>query len=154
PEAGPMLQAMQGGRGSISTVHAENGWDTVERLVTLLMFSFSNFDTTVATRMVAQNVDVIVHLDIITLPSGRPMPVVDEILTISRNDDPQAATAATRDYLWRRSDDGRARATGARPDWLSRLTAHGFDPGWMEPHADDWVPLEQMDEYLSAGRTA
>ncbi|MGO1193728.1 MAG: CpaF family protein [Nesterenkonia sp.] len=154
PEAGPMLQAMQGGRGSISTVHAENGWDTVERLVTLLMLGHSNFDTNVATRLVAQNVDVIVHLDIVTLPSGRPMPVVDEILTISRNDDPQAATAATRDYLWRRDEDGRGHATGARPEWLNRLTAQGFDPGWLEPHADDWPSLKQMDEALREGGAA
>lgn len=153
-EAGPMIQAMQGGSGSICTVHAHNGWDTVERLVTLLLMSYGNFDANVATRMVAQNVDVIVHLDIITLPSGRPMPVVDEILTISRNDDPQAATAATRDYLWKRDDEGRARATGARPDWLARLTAHGFDPGWLEPNADDWPTLQAMDDRLSEGGAA
>lgn len=154
PEAGPMLQAMQGGRGSISTVHAENGWDTVERLVTLLMLGHSNFDTSVATRLVAQNVDLIVHLDHVILPSGRPMPVVDEILTISRNDDPQAATAATRDYLWKRDEQGRGRATGARPDWLPRLTAQGFDPGWLEPNADDWPSLEEMDDRLREGGAA
>lgn len=148
-EAVPMIQAMQGGRGSISTVHADNGWDTVERLVTLLLQHQANLDARAATRMVAQNVDVIVHVDKVILPGGRPMPVIDEILTVERNDDPAAATAATMDYLWRRGEDGRGAATGARPPWLARLTAQGFDPDWLQPHADDWRHLEQMAQDLS-----
>lgn len=153
-ESGPMIQAMQGGRGSISTVHADNGWDTVERLVTLLIRHQANLDSHAATRMVAQNVDVIVHVNKVTLPGGRPMPVVDEILTVERNDDQSAATAATMDYLWKRGDDGRATATGARPPWLSRLTTAGFDADWLQPHADDWETLETMARALDQGGAA
>lgn len=153
-EAIPMIQAMQGGKGSISTVHAENGWDTVERLVTLLITHQANLDYHAATRMVAQNIDVIIHVNKVTLPDGRPMPVIDEILTVERNEDSAASSAATRDYLWKRNDEGRGVASGARPPWLDRIAAAGFDPAFLTPGTDDWPTLEQMAQDLAAAEAA
>lgn len=60
-----MLQAMQGGQGSVSTIHAKSGVDTISRMVTLITSHMANISDRDATRLVAQHVDLIVHIGVI-----------------------------------------------------------------------------------------
>lgn len=61
-EVDAMLQAMQSGVGSMSTLHSQSPQDAIERLVTLLLRSGQNVTPAYAYRQIAQNIDVIVQM--------------------------------------------------------------------------------------------
>ena len=80
-----MMEAMQGGRGSVSTVHAHSALDTIERLVTLITRARGNVDTSFGYRLVAQNVDLVVHVGLVDeshLEGGRKWRHVDEVVSL------------------------------------------------------------------------
>lgn len=143
PEILAMLEAMQAGKGSVSTMHANNAWDTVERIVTFITRERGNVGTTFAQRLVAQNVNLIVHLGVVDeshLEGGRKHRFVDEILAldIKSDEDP-----VEREYLWTPGEDRRAEPTGRAPKWLDDLVSHGFDPNWLQKGYSTWAqPLD------------
>lgn len=146
PEILAMLEAMQGGKGSVSTMHALSAWDTVERMVTFITRERANVGTTFAARLVAQNVDLIVHLGVVDeshLPGGRKHRFVDEVLALdikADGDDP-----VERERLWAPGPDGRAVATGKTPKWIDDLVRHGFDEAWMREGVQSWTaPLDLL----------
>jgi hypothetical protein len=70
-----MFKAMQSGAGSLSTTHAKDARDTIERLITCVLSVHTN--EAYAARLVAQHVDLIVHLTAYPDPStGRRQRVV------------------------------------------------------------------------------
>lgn len=140
-----MLEAMQAGKGSMSTMHASSAWDAVERMSTLITMARSNTNPQFAAQMIALYVDLIVFVDVIDerqLPGGRRHRHVAEVLSLTPNHDTDASPV-TREYLWEAGPDGRASATGKRPEWLADLIRHGFDPSHLEAGTTHWErPLD------------
>ena len=139
-----MLEAMQSGGGSLSTIHATSARDTVERMVTLVTRSRGNLGTTYAERLVAQNVHLIVHLGVVDekhLPGGRVHRYVDEVVALQlRRGAGVGESPVEVVELWAPGPDGRGHPTGDRPAWLDELARHGFDPAWLQPGAETWGP--------------
>lgn len=138
-----MMEAMQGGRGSVSTVHAHSAVETIERLVTLITRARGNLDTSFGYRLVAQNVDLIAHIAIIDeshLPGGRKWRFVDEIVSLEVSRDTHVAHT----QIFAPDEHGRARATGHLPTWLGDIQRHGFNPGWLDPSAGTWPAPPQL----------
>ncbi|MGW3546943.1 ATPase, T2SS/T4P/T4SS family [Janibacter hoylei] len=132
-----MMEAMQGGRGSVSTVHAHSALDTIERLVTLITRARGNVDTSFGYRLVAQNVDLVVHVGLVDeshLEGGRKWRHVDEVVSLEVSRDTHVAH--TRIYA--PDEYGRACPTGQLPAWISDIERHGFDAGWLDPSAATW----------------
>lgn len=144
-EIGAMLQAMQGGQGSISTVHANSAKDTISRMVTLVTSAKPNLSTEDAQRLVAQHVNLIVHVGLVdeTDIGGRKHRFVDEIVALDVSDD--GPTAYEMEYLWRPGPDERATPTGTRPTWLKELRRRGFDARYLTEGYSTWTePLELL----------
>lgn len=146
-----MMEAMQGGRGSLSTVHASSARDTIERLVTLITRARSNADPNFGYRLVAQNIDLIVHLNLTDespLEGGRRWRFVDDIVAVEVSRDTGVAfTPIYSPDAW-----GRAIPTGQYPPWLDQLRRHGFDAGLLEPDASTWgAPPELIIPPTNAG---
>jgi pilus assembly protein CpaF len=127
-----MFKAMQSGAGSLSTTHAKNARDTIERLVTCVLSVHSN--EAYAARLVAQHIDLIVHLISLDDPhTGRRRRVVAEVIEV---DTGEAFRPAVTD-LFRPGPDGRAVAVG-RPSFLDELVSAGFDPGLLDAVHAAW----------------
>ncbi|WP_068258952.1 CpaF family protein [Janibacter limosus] len=138
-----MMEAMQGGRGSISTVHAHSALDTVERLVTLITRARGNVDTSFGYRLVAQNVDLVVHVGLVDeshLDGGRKWRHVDEVVALEVSRDTHVAHTR----IFTPDEFGRACPTGQLPDWISDVERHGFDAGWLDPAASTWGPPPEL----------
>ncbi len=138
-----MMEAMQGGRGSVSTVHAHSALDTVERLVTLITRARGNLDTAFGYRLVAQNVDLIVHISLVDeshLEGGRKWRHVDEVVALEVSRDTHVAHTR----LFEPDEFGRARPTGQMPAWISDVERHGFDAGWLDPAASTWGAAPEL----------
>lgn len=64
PEALDMLQAMNSGHeGSITTLHANNAYDSLNRLETMLLLSANNLPLNAIREYIADAIDIIVHID-------------------------------------------------------------------------------------------
>lgn len=139
PEIMAMINAMQIGHGSLSTVHADNAEDTIGRLVTLILQDQANASVLFAERLIAENIDLIVHVALVDeshLEGGRKHRFVDEILALERAE----GTSIAKTPLWVPGPDMRGRATGHRPPRLDELRRHGFNPDLLDPGASDWGP--------------
>lgn len=138
-----MMEAMQGGRGSVSTVHAHSALDTVERLVTLITRARGNVDTSFGYRLVAQNVDLIVHTGLVDeshLEGGRKWRHIDEVVSLEVSRDTHVAHTR----IYSPDEFGRAVPTGQLPSWISDIERHGFDAGWLDPGASSWGPPPEL----------
>jgi pilus assembly protein CpaF len=149
-----MLEAMQAGKGSLSTIHARSALDTIDRLVTLVTSAKANANITDAQRLVALNVDLIVYLggrdD--TDFGGRRHRFVSEIATLSLNADADHSPVA-HDLLFKAGPDGRAVATGRYPDWLAEIERYGFDAGYLTEGHSTWrTPLPPAPTQRTGGQ--
>ena len=108
-----MFKAMQSGAGSLSTTHAKDARDTIERLITCVLSVHTN--EAYAARLVAQHVDLIVHLTADPDPAtGRLRRVVSEVIEVDTGEGSRPAVTD----LFRPGPDGRAVA--GRPAQLPR----------------------------------
>ena len=134
-----MLQAMQVGHNSVSTIHAKNGKDTVDRMVTLATMHGGG-DRSGVLGLVASLVDAIVHIDLVdeTYIGGRQHRYVDEIVLPELSGDASFSVPA----VFRPGPDGRAipdrAAIAHRTDLLDQLARVGFDPDWLNPNRGGW----------------
>lgn len=133
-----MIQAMQGGQGSVSTIHADSAKDTLSRMVTLVTGAMPNLSSEDAYRLVAQHVDVIVHVGLVdeTDIGGRKHRFVDEIVALDVSDD--GGSAYVMDHLWHPGPDERGVATGVHPTWLKELRRRGFDARCLTEGYSTW----------------
>lgn len=149
-----MLEAMQAGKGSLSTIHATSALDTIDRLVALVTSAKANAGVTDAQRMVALNVDLIVYLggrddrDF----GGRRHRFVSEVAALSLNADADQSPVA-HDLLFKAGPDGRAVATGRYPDWLAEIERYGFDAGYLTEGHSTWrAPLPPAPTLRAGGK--
>lgn len=145
PEILVMLEAMQAGKGSVSTVHAKNPQHTVDRLVNLALKAGPHISTTYAYRQIGDNIDLIVTLGVIdqTPMGGRKHRFVSHVDALKLGGD--SATGIEHHPVFAPGPDGRAVPTGTKPDWVKDLITHGFDPGWLTAGADTYqAPLDLL----------
>lgn len=132
-----MIEAMQAGKGCLSTIHADNATETLDRLATLIMGARANTSYEYAARLVAQNVDVIVHLALRQDPIRKVNErYVDEVVTLAPSGEPGVPAEIT--HVFAPGPDGRARPTGEIPPWADQLTGHGYDLNWLTRRVDTW----------------
>ena len=134
PEAMAMFKAMQSGAGSLCTTHAKSARDTIERLVTCVVSA--NGNEAFAARLVAQHVDVIVHLSARPDPAtGRKRRMVDEVIQVTTGEGHRPAITD----LFRPRPDGRA-VPHTPPTFIDELAAVGFDPRLLDHRGGTWPP--------------
>ena len=141
PEILALFKVLQSTKGSVSTLHADNADDGIERLATLLLEAGPQFSTQFAYRQIAQNIDLIVHVDSIDqryLPGGRRHRFISEIRAPELSGD-GVSRGISAEQLYRPGPDGRGIPTGIRPSWINRLRNWGFDPNtWLVEGAEAW----------------
>ncbi len=127
-----MFKAMQSGAGSLSTTHAKDARDTIERLVTCVLSVHTN--EAYAARLVAQHVDLIVHLTAYPDPAtGRRQRVVSEVIEVDTGEGNRPAVTD----LFRSAPGGRAVPVG-RPSFLDDLVRAGMDPTLLDAGLATW----------------
>ncbi|MBF5082397.1 CpaF family protein [Quadrisphaera sp. INWT6] len=138
----PMFKAMQAGRGSLSTTHAESARDAVERLATCALEAGPHISEGYAYRQIAQHIDLIVQVSVDdqTPRGGRKSRYVSEVVSLERGEGPNGVSMSE---IFLPAPDGRAVATGVRPPWAAELTAVGFDLVWLDGAAQTWVGSQQ-----------
>lgn len=144
----PMLDAMStGGAGSLSTVHARSARGAVQRMISLCLGANPAWNETFAHRLIAESVDLIVHLQLDRRrdTGGNTVGLdryVNEIVAVQQGE--SGRTAFTELFT---PDPGRRWGTrgvptGYRPPDLDDYTSAGFDPHLLEDRGDggDWMP--------------
>ncbi|WP_336921814.1 CpaF family protein [Aquipuribacter sp. SD81] len=134
PEAAAMFKAMQAGAGSLSTVHAKNAADTIERL-TLAVHSAGGTES-YADRLVAQQIDYVVHMASVRDHDGTRARVVDEVMEVTRGEGGRPATT----LVFGPGSDRRA-VPRVPPSGLADLEAVGFDGSLLDTAWDDEAGL-------------
>lgn len=127
----PMFKAMQAGRGSLSTTHAESARDAIERLATCALEAGPHISEGYAYRQIAQHIDLIVQVSVDdqTPQGGRKHRYVSEVVQLERGEGPNGVSITE---LFSPSGAGRAAPTGLRPSWSSVLVEVGFDEAWLD----------------------
>lgn len=141
PEVVAMLNAMQAGTGSASTLHSDSANGAIGRLVTLILENIPNASQAYAERRIGEQIHLIVHVALVDeshVEGGRKHRFVDEILAIQPSSEIGKSIAKT--PLWEPGPDLRGRATGYLPPRLDELLRHGFDEALLDPSASDWGP--------------
>lgn len=113
-----MLQAMQGGKSSVSTIHASSAQDTINRIVSCAT-TYSSASETWAYRQVGHSVDLIVHIGVTdeTQIGGSRLRYVDEIYAPEYGRD----NVVSGTPVYQRGPDGRGVPTGEVPGWIGDL---------------------------------
>lgn len=129
-----MLQAMNcGHRGSMSTVHANDTREALERLELLIALSGSNIPSHVAREFVARAVDIVIHIS--RLPNGERR--VTRISEAARLDEGEFRVHDI--FVYRSGQGGSASdmdgffATGYEPSTLNRLSVAGVETDQFRP---------------------
>jgi pilus assembly protein CpaF len=136
-----MFKAMQSGAGSLSTTHAKSARDTIERLVTCVLSVHAN--EAYASRLVAQHIDLIVHLVALDDPAtGRRRRVVSEVIEVDTGENFRPALTD----LFLPGPGGVAVPVG-RPSFLEELARVGFDPGLLDAGHAGWARSRALDLY-------
>jgi pilus assembly protein CpaF len=126
-----MIKAMESGAGSISTTHAANGEAALRKLVTCAMEAGAHVTHEYATRAIAENIDLVVQLQLETTPlaggAARRDRWVSEIIAVTPGER-EKGYATTHVF---RAGPGRVAAAAVLPDEYRDLERHGFDlPGF------------------------
>ena len=141
PEILTLFKVLQSTKGSVSTLHSDTADDAIERLATLLLEAGPQFNTQFAYRQIAQNIDLIVHVDSIdqrSLPGGRRHRFISEIRAPELAID-GASRGISAEQIYKPGPDGRGIPTGIRPSWINRLRNWGFDPNtWLVEGREAW----------------
>lgn len=120
-----MIKAMQSGTGSMSTTHAKNARAAVGKLVTCALEAGSHISERYAERAIAEGVDLIVHVNLQTVPGSegrlRRTRRVSEILAVEWSGDGVAHTD-----VFKPGSAGQL-VPGVLPDDYRQLATYGFD---------------------------
>lgn len=133
-EIAAMFEAMRSGAGSLSTIHAKNAKDTVDRIASLLHGTGRSM--TYAYGQVAQHIDLIVHLDSRRDPlTGRRYRYVSEVIEVTPGDGKDTNLAVNE--IFGPGPDGRAVPTGV-PTFIDDLVDQGFDRSQLDQVLGAW----------------
>lgn len=119
-----MIESMQSGGGSLSTVHSRDATAALTKLVTCILAAGQQVSPEYAARAVADAIDVVVYVSMDIGPDGRRRRWISEIL---------AVTPGERDNGWATShvflpgSNGRL-LPGVLPAFSRSLEQHGFNP--------------------------
>jgi pilus assembly protein CpaF len=125
PEALDMLSAMNTGHeGSMGTIHANSGRHALSKLRTYVLMAEEHLTAEVATEMIAETVDMVVHLHLDQRSGARKVAQVAEVAGL------EGGRVLTND-LFRWEKEGLV-STGVRPRFAERLptTALALSNGW------------------------
>jgi len=122
-----MIKAMQSGAGSISTTHAADASGAIRKLITCAMEAGPQVTESYATRAIAEHIDLVVQLQLETIPVGdgtaRRSRWVSEIIAVSPGER-EKGYATTHVF---RPSYGRPAVAGVLPDEYRALEQFGFD---------------------------
>jgi len=134
-EAAAAIKAMQGGKGTSSTVHAKSAYKAIQRFSNLLTGAAGMSDDLVPQREIMESINLIVHLELIQARPGRPQKrVVREIAQVVEGDArpgrPAMPIART---LYRYDKDADAFLVGEPPteDMQEELIDAGLTPDFF-----------------------
>lgn len=121
-----MIKAMQSGSGSISTTHSANAVGAIRKLITCAMEAGSHVTEAYAERAVAEHIDIIVQLQLDTMPTedgeARRERYVSEIIAIHPGENGPATT-----HVFQPAPEGGPPIPGVLPDDYRSLSRWGFD---------------------------
>lgn len=132
-----MMDAMVAGRGSLSTVHAKNPAQAVDRLANLA--ARAGITTDLAYRTIGTSIELVVQLAVIdeTPIGGRKHRFLSHVDALSLSGD--ADNHVAHEHLFAPGPDGRAVPTGTLPDFLDQLIDQGFDSAWLTNKTGTWA---------------
>lgn len=141
-----MLDAMQVGNGSLSTVHGFDPEDAVTRLANMAMRAGEHITPELAYSIVASSVDLIVSIRMLdqSVIGGRKHRFTQAVYTLGPRTEPTGPLYAT-GKIFVPGPDGRAvpNPDGTLPAWIDDLANVGFDTGWLTPGRGRWErPLQ------------
>lgn len=129
-EVWAMIKAMESDAGSISTTHARDGEGAIRKLVTCAMEAGSHITKELATTKLAETVDLIVQVNLETVPLAddkwRRYRWVSEVVHVSPG---EAAKGYATTHVYRPNPRGGPAVPGTLPDELRALEQYGFDLG-------------------------
>ncbi|HEY8951215.1 MAG TPA: ATPase, T2SS/T4P/T4SS family [Candidatus Dormibacteraeota bacterium] len=118
-EALDILRAMNTGHeGSLTTVHASSARAALSALRNLALQSPDRFDVETVTALIADAVDVVIHLRKVKQPGGGFRREVSEIFELTEQEHPLKFNGQ---QLWARDRDGNLVRTGIRPRILAKI---------------------------------
>ena len=135
-----MLQAMQSGIGSMSTLHSQSPEDSIERMVTLMMSDGTNTTPAYCYRQIAQNIDLIVQMARIRdRETGRMRRVVTEISEIQPGEDSYGVARPTLSPIFAFDRTSHTLELGTLPSrgLLEKLADIGYDERELSPYGKE-----------------
>ena len=135
-----MLQAMQSGVGSMSTLHSQSPEDAIERMVTLMMKDGSNATPAYCYRQIAQNIDLIVQMaKIRDHETGRARRVITAICEIQPGEDSFGVARPTLSKIFTFDKSTQTLELGQLPsrELLDKLAEVGFNEADLSPYTGE-----------------
>ena len=131
-----MLEAMSTGDGSLCTLHARTAGHAIDRLVTLCMNAGIGISDAFAYRLVAQAVDLVVHITLLdeTAIGGGRHRYVSQVLELNGIGEANRPALTT---VFAPGPDGRA-VPAHHPACLDDLVRAGFDAGLLDHARGLW----------------
>lgn len=136
-EINAMLQAMQSGVGSMSTLHSQSPEDAIERMVTLMMKDGSNATPAYCYRQIAQNIDLIIQMaKIRDSETGTSRRVITSICEIQPGEDSYGVSRPTLSKLFVFDKATQTLELGQLPsrELLDKLAEVGFNERDLSPY--------------------
>ncbi len=137
-EINAMLQAMQSGVGSMSTLHSQSPEDAIERMVTLMMKDGSNATPAYCYRQIAQNIDLIIQMaKIRDHETGKARRVITSISEIQPGEDSYGVARPTISKIFTFDKATQTLELGQLPsrELLDKLAEVGFDEAELTPYS-------------------
>jgi pilus assembly protein CpaF len=126
-----LMEAMNAGAGTMSTLHTRSALGAVSRLVSSL--TSGGFSDSYARDQVGEHIDLIIQVEALRRPDGSTWRRIAEIVEITQGEGEVARTV----IFGRRSGERgpHLRTTHVEPQtaptFLDDLVAEGFDPAWL-----------------------
>ena len=136
-EINAMLQAMQSGVGSMSTLHSQSPEDAIERMVTLMMKDGSNATPAYCYRQISQNIDLIIQMaKIRDSETGKSRRVITSICEVQPGEDSYGVARPTLSKLFVFDKNTQTLELGQLPsrELLDKLAEVGFNERDLSPY--------------------
>lgn len=135
PEIWTLIKAMESSGGGLCSTHATSASAAIDKLVTCAMEAGSHVTAELATRKLAQAVDIVVHLGVERHPTAhggwRLEHWLEEILAITPG---ESNAGLAMDPIFTTPPGSRIAEPVTLPDHLRHLQEHGFDVAAFTRH--------------------